>query len=60
MYEKLTNKLGLDKDFKEILTGSVVTFILKMSGMRDIIVTNRLSDDIEDKIYTRVIFNSDS
>ena len=33
MIQKLKNKLNGDIHFKEILTGSAITFVLKMSGM---------------------------
>ena len=51
----------LDKD--EFFHSKVIKDLDKFKNISDIIVANRLSQDIkdvEDKVYTRDIFNSDS
>lgn len=34
--EKLTTKLAIDINLKELLKGSAITLVLKLGGMRDV------------------------
>ena len=48
---------------EEFFNSKVIKDLEKFKNMSDVIIANRLSDDIEDvkdKVYTRDIFNSDS
>jgi UDPglucose 6-dehydrogenase len=48
---------------EEFFHSKVISDLNEFKAMSDVIVANRLSEkimDVEDKVYTRDIFNSDS
>ena len=50
-------------DDEEFFHSKVIKDLEEFKNISDVIVANRLSDnirDVEDKVYTRDIFNSDS